>query len=171
MRILKRILIVILIIIAIPFIVALFVSNDIKGEHSIVINKPKAEVFNYIKHIKNQDEYGVWQLADPKMKYKDTGVDGTVGFKRAWTSDKMGEGSQTIKKIVEGERLETSLDFGFGEPPTGYFTTTAQGENQTKVVWGISGKTPYPWNFMNLFMDLSADFEQGLKNMKKELEK
>ncbi|MES2799267.1 MAG: SRPBCC family protein [Bacteroidota bacterium] len=171
MRILKRILIVIAIIIAIPLVIALFVSKEMKSERSIVINKPKAEVFEYLKLVRNQDNFGVWQLSDPKMKSSDTGVDGTIGFKHAWESEVLGNGSQTITKIEDGNRIETKLDFGFGEPPMAYFTTEAQGENQTKVVWGINGTTPYPWNFFSLFMDMGKDFEQGLKNLKKELEK
>ena len=48
MRILKKILVVLAIIIAIPLIVALFVKKDYAVEREVIINKPKAEVFNYI---------------------------------------------------------------------------------------------------------------------------
>jgi hypothetical protein len=38
--------------------------------------------------------------------------------------------------------------------------------NQTAVTWGITGKSPYPWNLMNLFMNMNKDFDQGLNNLK-----
>ena len=49
------ILIVLLIIIAIPLVGALFVKKSYSVEREIIIDKPKAEVFNYIKFLKNQD--------------------------------------------------------------------------------------------------------------------
>ena len=60
MRFLKKILIVVGILIAIPLIVALFVKKDYSVEKEIVINKPKTEVFEYIKLLKNQDNYSKW---------------------------------------------------------------------------------------------------------------
>ena len=80
MRILKKIIIVIAILIAIPLIVALFVKKDYAIERQVVINKPKQEVFNYIKFLKNQDNYSKWNMIDPNMKKAYTGTDGTVGF-------------------------------------------------------------------------------------------
>lgn len=68
MRILKKILVVLAIIIAIPLIVALFVKKDYAVEREVIINKPKAEVFNYIKFIKNQGHYSKWSMMDPAMK-------------------------------------------------------------------------------------------------------
>ena len=49
------ILIVLLIIIAIPLVVALFVKKSYSVERETIIDKPRAEVFNYIKFLKNQD--------------------------------------------------------------------------------------------------------------------
>jgi len=170
MKILKKILIVLAIIIAIPLITAIFVSKDFSAQSEITINKPKQEVFNYVKMLKNQDNFGVWQLSDPQMKKTEQGVDGQVGYKSSWDGKKVGKGSQTITKIVEGETIETTLDFGMGEPAKGYFILKEISPNQTLVTWGISGKSPYPWNFMNLFMNMNKDFDQGLKNLKNRLE-
>ncbi|MGJ1236263.1 MULTISPECIES: hypothetical protein [Sphingobacterium] len=74
MKILKKILIVLAIIIAIPLITAIFVSKDFSAQSEITINKPKQEVFNYVKMLKNQDNFGVWQLSDPQMKKTEQGV-------------------------------------------------------------------------------------------------
>lgn len=171
MKTLKKILIALGVIIAIPFIAALFISKDFTSENKIVINRSKQEVFDYVKYIKNQDHFGVWQRSDPGMKTSSEGTDGTVGFKYQWEGDVVGKGSQTITKIAEGERVESELDFGFGEPAKGYFVLEEVNPNQTSVTWGISGRSPYPWNFFSLFMDMSKDFGEGLKTLKETLEK
>jgi hypothetical protein len=171
MKILKKILIILAIIIVIPFIVALFVKKDFVSEAELTINRPKQEVFEYIKYIKNQDNFGVWQLSDPDMKTTSEGTDGTVGFKYSWDGKKTGKGSQAITNIVDGERMESSLDFGFGEPVKGYFILKEISPDETSVTWGIEGKSPYPWNFFGLFMNMNNDFEVGLKNLKAILEK
>lgn len=170
MKLLKKIVIVLLIIIAIPLIVALFVSKDFKGEGTVVINKPKQEVFDYIKYVENQENFGVWQLSDPDMKITYEGTDGTEGFVSKWESEKVGSGSQTITKIVENDSVIVSLYFGFGEPAKGYFILREISPNETSVTWGVSGKSPYPWNFMGLFMDMNKDFEQGTQTLKEILE-
>lgn len=168
---LRRVLIVVLVLLAIPLIVAIFLPKDFQAERDIVIDKPKGEVFEYLKSLKNQDNYGVWQLSDPNIKKTYEGTDGTVGFKYSWDGEKLGKGSQTITGVKEGERIDTELNFGFGEPAKAYFITETMSENQTKVTWGISGKSQYPFNLMNLFFDMSKDFDQGLQNLKGVLEK
>ncbi|MBP6663809.1 MAG: polyketide cyclase, partial [Chitinophagales bacterium] len=65
---LKKILLGIVGIIALLLIAALFVDKDFSAQRSIVINKPKSEVFAYLKSLKNQDNWSVWGKRDPNMK-------------------------------------------------------------------------------------------------------
>jgi hypothetical protein len=171
MKTLKKIIVVLLIIVAIPLILALFVSKDFHSEREIVIEKPVEEVYNYIRYVKNQDNFGTWQLSDPDMKTQAEGIDGEIGFKYRWEGKKTGKGSQTIINLVNNQKVETELDFGFGDPAKSYFLTEEVSSNQTKVIWGISGRTPYPWNLVSLFYDMGNDFEKGLLNLKNLLEK
>ncbi len=87
MNILIKILIGIGALIAVLLIVALFVKKEYTIEREITINKPKTEVFNYVKHLKNQDNYSKWVMQDPGMKKEFRGTDGTVGFVYAWDSN------------------------------------------------------------------------------------
>lgn len=168
---LKKVLIVVLVLIAIPLIAAIFLPNEFRSEREIVINKPQDQVFDYIKQVKNQDNFGVWQLSDPNMKKSYEGIDGTVGFKYTWDSEKLGKGSQKIINISEPSRVETELDFGFGDPAIGYFVTEPLSSDQTRVTWGISGTSPYPFNLISCFIDMGKDFDIGLANLKNVLEK
>jgi len=171
MKILKKIIIALLIVIAIPLIVALFVPKDFQSEREIVINKPKQEVFDYLRLIKNQKNFGVWYRMDTAMKMEYEGTDGTVGFTYTWDGPKMGKGKQVLTNIVEGERIDFDLFFmESSDAAKGYFTVAEKSPSETLVKWGISGRTPYPWNLMSLFFDMGKDFEQGLKNLKEILE-
>lgn len=178
MRILKIILIVILILIAIPLLTALFVKKDYGVEREISINKPKHEVFDYIKYLKNQDHYSKWAMMDPDMKKTYRGTDGTVGFVSAWESNKkdVGAGEQEIKNITEGERLDFELRFiePFESTEHAYMISEPVSENQTKVRWGFNGHMNYPMNLTMLFMDfdkmIGDDLATGLQNLKTVLE-
>ena len=178
MKILKRVLIAVVILIAVPLIVALFVKKDYAVEREVTINKPKEEVFSYIKFLKNQDNFSVWNKRDPNIKKEYKGTNGIVGFVYSWDSqDKhVGKGEQEIVKITEGERMDVVLRFKvpFEAQDNGYFITETAGENQTKVKWGFSGTMPYPFNIMCLFMDMDkevgGDMEKGLTALKGVLE-
>ena len=67
MKIVKKILIGLAILIALVLVVALFVGKEYTAESEIIINKPKQEVFEYIKHIKNQNNYSKWNMMDPEF--------------------------------------------------------------------------------------------------------
>ena len=143
------------IITAIPIIAAIFLKKGYSIVREIIINRPKQEVFDYIKYLKNQNEWGTWAKKDPNMKKSYSGIDGTVGFVYSWESDdkKVGKGSQEIKKITEGEHIEWEFLFA-GKPPTQcYWITETVSENVTRMKWGFTGRMNYPLNIMILFFE------------------
>jgi len=77
----------ILILIAIPLVIALFIDNEYKVENEIIIQQPKAVVFDYVKSLRNQDRFNKWANIDPNIKKTYSGTDRTVGFVSAWESD------------------------------------------------------------------------------------
>ncbi|WP_257666269.1 SRPBCC family protein [Parapedobacter tibetensis] len=177
MKALKIILTVIVILVAIPLIVALFIKKDYAVEREVTINKPKQEVFDYVKYLKNQDNYSKWASMDPNMKKSYRGTDGTVGFVSAWEGNKdVGKGEQEIKKIAEGERIDYELHFiePWESISPSYMATERVSENQTKVKWGFSGRMDYPMNIMLVFMDMDDmigdDLSSGLASLKRILE-
>lgn len=179
MKIVKRILFVILAIIGLALITALFVKKDMHAEREVIINKPKSEVFAYVKYLRNQNDYSKWGAMDPAMKKEFRGTDGTVGFVSAWDSEEgdVGKGEQEIKGIKEGERIDYELRFSepYESKAAAYMITEAVSENQTRVKWGFDSKMPYPFNVTLLFMDMEKmigdDYETGLKKLKTQVEK
>src|SRR5690606_16028983 len=172
MKFLKYALFTVLGIIALVLIAAAVLPKTFHAEGSVVINKPNAEVFNYVKHIKNQENFGVWFDADPNIKTTLEGTDGTVGFKYSWKSEEVGNGSQVITNIAENKRVDIDLFLmDSTEPAKSFFTTEEVRANETKVRWVVDGEMPYPFNLMSLVYDMNKDFEQGTANLKAVLEK
>jgi hypothetical protein len=176
MKLLKRILIGILGVIALLLITAVFVKKDYRVEREVVVNKPKADVFNYVKLARNQDYFNKWVMMDPQIKKNYKGTDGTVGFVYAWDSKgKAGQGEQEITGIREGERVDMNIHFikPIESNATVAFTTEAVAGKQTKVKWSIDGHSPYPLNLMNLFVPglLGNDMQTSLTTLKTVLEK
>jgi uncharacterized protein YndB with AHSA1/START domain len=177
MKILKKLLLGIAILIVLALITALFVKKEYSIERNVTINKPKQEVFDYIKLVNNQVYYNKWVMTDPNVKRTSTGTDGTVGFSSSWVSDnkEVGSGEQEIKKIVDGDSIVLQLHFikPFEGMADAVMATDSVASNQTKVKWVFSGSSPYPMNLMNLCMDkmMGKDMDSSLTNLKTVLEK
>ncbi|MDB5120631.1 MAG: hypothetical protein JWN56_1849 [Sphingobacteriales bacterium] len=179
MNIILKILIVLVSIIVLLLVVALFTKKEYALEREVTINKPRQEVFDYIKLLKNQANYSKWVMMDPQMKKDYNGTDGTVGFKYAWDSNNkdVGKGEQTITNITDGEKVDYSIHFikPFAGMAAAYMTTSSVSPDQTKVKWGFSSKMAWPMNIVMWFMNfenmLGKDLETGLKNLKNVLEK
>jgi hypothetical protein len=169
---------IIIALIVLFLIIALFVKKEYLVERSVTINQSNQQVFSYIKQIKNQDKYSVWNQIDPSMQKTYTGTDGAIGFMYAWDSNnkKAGKGEQQITAIKEGERIETEIHFirPFEGRSLAYINTMPVTPAQTNVKWGVSGKMNYPMNAMLLFMNMEKmmgkDLADGLNNLKGILE-
>ena len=178
MSILITVLLTIAGIVALLFIIALFTKKEYAIVRNININKSKDDVFNYIKLLRNQDYFSKWVMTDPNMKKTFTGTDGIIGFIYAWDGNKKaGAGEQEIKKIREGERIDTEVRFirPFAGLANLSFTTTPVTNNQTTVTWGMTSSMKYPMNIMLLLMNmekmLGNDMETSLNTLKGILEK
>lgn len=165
-------------VIAALLLAGLVISKDIRATKEIVINKPVNEVFNYVKYLKNQQNYSKWATLDPDMKNEFRGTDGQPGFVNYWIGNKkVGEGEQEILNIEEGKSVTTDIRFikPFRSQAKAVMTTEAIDANSTKVSWGFESKMNYPMNIMKLFMNMNEmvgkDFSIGLANLKTVMEK
>ena len=168
---------IILGLIALLLVAGFFIPKGMKATREIVINKSNDEVFNYIKYLKNQQNYSKWAKLDPSMKNEFRGTDGAPGFVNSWEGNKkVGKGEQEIL-AVSPERLDTELRFEkpFKSVAKSFMTTEALSGTTTKVKWGFEGSMNYPMNVMKLFMNMENaignDFSTGLRNLKTVMEK
>ena len=179
MKFIKILILIIVAIGAILLVTACFVKKSYSVEKEVVINKPKQDVFNYIKLLKNQNNYSKWATMDESMRHYYNGTDGAVGFVYSWESDSddVGKGSQKIVDIKEGEKIDMQIHFikPFEGDADAYLATDTVSSTSTKVKWGFVGKMKYPMNVMLLFMNLDkmvgSDLQTGLNNLKGVLEK
>lgn len=182
MKRIKKIVGVLIGLVAILLVVALFIPTEKVVKRTIIISKNQRETFAYIKHLEHQERYGVWWKADPNIKITTKGTDGTVGYIHAWksTDEQVGQGQQRIIKIVEGpnkSRMDIELKFikPFKSVAPSFMTTEAISKDKTRVSWAITSNMPYPMNLIGAIMNmekmLGDDLEQGLKNLKIILDK
>jgi len=177
MKLFRSIVIVLVVIIAIPLIVAVFVQRDFGVERSIQIDQPVEVVFEFVRSLRNQELYSKWEEMDPDAVKTYRGTDGTVGFVSRWEGNEdVGIGEQEIIEISENEFIKTELRFEEPFESVSYSTlyTTALTDSTTMVRWDMAGNMSYPLNIMLLFMDiekaLGDDFEYGLNKLKTILE-
>ncbi len=178
MFVLQIILTVLLGLVALVYIIALFSRKEYIVERTVIIKRPKQEVFDYIKLLKNQEYYTVWSKMDANMKREYLGTDGTIGAIMKWNSKvkNVGVGEQEILTINEGKSIDWKLHFlkPFRSTSRAYMLIESISANETKVRWGFDGRMGYPMNVMLLLMNmdkmLGNDLQDGLDNLKKVLE-
>jgi hypothetical protein len=165
-------------IILVLIILGIVSPKDYEVSRSIVIDRELKEVFNFLKYLKNQYQWSPWEKKDPNMVKSYIGTDGEVGFISRWKGNKgVGEGEQEIITIIENESIDTQLRFfkPWKSESIGHILVDDVDETQTIVTWGFSGRNKFPFSVFMLFMSvdkmIGKDFEEGLTNLKKVLEK
>jgi hypothetical protein len=177
MKILKKILFVVVAVIVATLIIAAFTRKEYAIKKEITIQRPANDVFNYVKHLKNQEHYITWTMQDAKMKSEYRGTDGTLGAVTSWESETMGKGEQEIVSLEENKHVGFKLKFI--EPWEGLASSEINTEtvdvNVTRVSWEFKSEMPYPMNIMLLVMNMEnmmgEELQKGLVNLKSEIEK
>ncbi|TYA92205.1 SRPBCC family protein [Seonamhaeicola marinus] len=164
--------------IAIFLILTLLAPKRYHVYRNVEIECSLSDVFFYLKHIKNQNDWSPWKKKDPDMKQEFFGKDGEVGFKTKWDGNKdVGSGEQEIMRIVKDEIIESELRFfkPWKSTSDAYLRVEYLGDERTKVTWGFSGKNKFPFSIFMLFFNMDTavgkDFEEGLESLKIILEK
>ena len=158
-------------IIALLLLVALLSKKAYQVQREIIINAPLQKVFDYIKHLKNQDNFNKWVMVDPAMKKEFVGTDGTEGFIYRWNGNKKaGEGEQEIKAITEGKNIKTEVRFirPFAGIANADMATESLPGNQTKITWNNGSKIKFPMNILVSVIEkmLAKDMDTSLNNLK-----
>lgn len=176
MTLLSIILLGLLALIILLLLIALFIKKEYSVRCEILVSVPVDKAFDYLRQLKNQDQFNKWVMVDPDMKREFRGSDGTVGFVYSWNGNKKaGEGEQEITKIEEGKSIDTEIRFVRPFPSVAYATISTEQAtgSQTKVIWSNAGTMNYPMNIMRSMIVnmLAKDMDTSLANLKKILEK
>jgi hypothetical protein len=179
MKMIVKILVVIVALVSVAAVIAMFTKNKYTLNRNIVINKPKSEVFNFIKLNRNQKSYSRWLSLDPNTKIGFKGAeDGTPGAILTFDSNdkRAGKGEWETVKVIEGETVTFELRFlePFAFIANGRFNVEALSAEQTRVTWVYNSGMDWPMNFLLLFMDMDKivgnDIQASLSTLKTNLE-
>jgi len=179
MSVLTIVLLVLVILIALLLIIASVSSKEYVIEEEITIGQPVQKLYDYLRHLKNQDYYSKWVMMDPQAKKEYTGTDGTVGFIASWDSEnkQVGKGAQEIIQLKEGERIDLEVRFEkpFKATAYAYFLIQPANGGQSKVIWGFRGTRNLLMKVMHLLINMKKmignDLATGLRNLKTVMEK
>ena len=148
-----------------------------KIEKSVKVKSSPGVVYEYLKLTRNQDNFSVWNMADPNMKKSYEGTDGTVGFIYRWDSavKNVGAGEQEITDMKDGKSIDYAIRFSRPMKNTGKtkFQITGSADGYTSVDWIFDSPSKFPMSlFSPIFKRmLGKDLEKGLQNLKVILEK
>ena len=170
--------IIVLVLTLIIIAFGMFLKKEYQIVREITIYKSREQVFNYIKFLKNQNDYSYYNRKDPETIKSYTGTDGEVGFTYVWKSkiNSIGNGTQTISKIVEGKEIVCDIQFTKPLPLKSVATIslTEISDNKTKVTWTFSSLYKFPLNIIIYFADLEkligTDIASSLVTLKQNLE-
>ena len=170
MKILKGIFYVILAIVALVFLIALFLPSQYRVERSAEINQPVEMVYGYVADFNNFFDWNPWTPLEPNHQYEVIGDSGKVGQKYSWQGEIIGTGSMMFTEFDPYKLIKSDIEFFTPQEGVAIvewnFDTTGSG---TKVTWSITGESDYPLGrYFGLMMDgfLGPSFEDGMKNLK-----
>jgi len=164
-------------IIALLLMIALFMKKEHYVKREIIINAPTQKVFDFLKLLKNQDQFNKWATAGKENRKEEfKGTDGTVGYIYSWSGDKSaGQGEKEIKNIVEGKKIETEIRFvkPMRVSSSVIFETESLSDHQTKVNLINTGTLKYLLNIMIPMAEkkFPKDMDDSLSALKNILEK
>ena len=167
MKILRKILIVLVVLVAVLAIVGMFMPSKVRVARSMEMKAAPAAVYNQVADLKMWDNWMPWNKMDPAMvkTYGEKSMGEGASYSWESTNSNVGKGSITITKAVPNEMVETSLSFdGEGNAIGGY--QMEKTDNGTRVTWSLDmdmGGNPFK-RLMGSMMDMmmGSVFDQGL---------
>ena len=164
---------------AIVLIVASTKPATFSVRRSAVIQAPAEVIFPLIDDFHRWPNWSPWENKDPAMKRSYSGAESGKGAVYAWDGNKnVGSGRMEILDASSPSKITIKLDFfkPFEAHNTAEFTFVPERDAAaTNVIWVMQGPSSFMSKLMQVFMDLDKmigrDFEAGLANLKKLVEK
>ena len=168
MRVLKLAVLILLALVVVVVGIGSLLPKDFAVERSVEMSTSPEVVFDRVNSLRTWDAWSPWIARDLSIVNTYSGPEVGVGATVTWTSEKSGDGKQTITLSERPKRIETALDFGDMGQPSAYWTFEPSGEG-VQVTWGLTGTTSGPLGgYFAKMMDgwVGADYEDGLSRLK-----
>ena len=165
----KKFLIIFLSIVAMLFIVSIFLPSEGKVERSITIKAPIDSVYEKIDHIREWQNWTIWFENDSTAKVEFTGPDFGPVATMQWEGED-GKGKIIITETKKSEYVNYVMRFQKYAPFYGSFQLKQNLDSTTTIDWKITfdaGNNPTRKYFC-LFMDqlMGNDLEQSLEKLR-----
>lgn len=169
---LKKILVVVVALVAILVILGFMQPADYRVERSLVMAAPPQAAYDQVADFRKWQAWSPWTKRDPAMKSTIGGAPSGKGATWSWEETKdAGTGSMTITDatapaaiaidLVFSEPFESRVKVGFAFKPEGA---------GTHVTWWMSGQHNFVGRMLCVFMDMDQmvgrDYEEGLAAIK-----
>lgn len=171
-RVLTRVLVVLVAIVAVFTIVVALQPSEFRVERSAAFAAPPEAVFAQVNNLRNWESWSPWAKRDPNAKESYEGPPAGPGAVFCWSGNcEIGEGRMTILESRPNERIRMRLDFKkpMEETSSTEFAFKPEGDG-TRVTWRMHGHNGFAAKAFGLFMDMEKmvadDFEQGLAQMR-----
>ncbi|PTL79546.1 SRPBCC family protein [Vitiosangium sp. GDMCC 1.1324] len=175
-RVLKRVGLGLVALVLVLVAVGLFLPRQWRVQRSVVINATPQQIYPLVNELPAWQSWAVWTKAmDPEVKHEYGPTVSGVGAWWSWNGPKMGHGKMTITRsdpdsgVWIDEMIETDSEVN----AHGSLTWTQEGGG-TKVTWSDEGTLPpvVGGYFVGMINTMLGDnFQQGLTNLKAEVEK
>jgi len=176
MKILKKILIILVIIVAVAAIIGWMLPADVHIERSQTINADAGKIYAYLDNMKKDPEWSPWLQKDPNTQLTFEGPESGVGSKQSWKSENSDVGTgrmETIEAVIN-QKIKREMYFMEDATPAFASFILAPDGNGTRVTWTLDasmGSNPF-MHIMGKMMSGMAgkEFEKGLGNLKEKIE-
>jgi len=173
----KKILLVLVAIVAIFAIVVAMQPSEFHITRTATIAAPPAAVFPHVNDFHKWEAWSPWAKLDHNAKSSYEGPAEGTGAKFNWSGNsEVGEGSMTITESRPNDLIRIKLDIVMGpfeDTSDVEFTFKPEG-NQTAVTWSMSGQNNFISKAICLFMSMEKmigdKYEEGLASLKSVVE-
>jgi uncharacterized protein YndB with AHSA1/START domain len=177
LEIIAAVAVILAIAIAAVLILAATKPNKLRVERTATIKAPAETIFPLINDFRKWRSWSPYETKDPAMKRTYGGAESGKGATYAWDGDRnVGSGRMEILDASAPQKIVIKLDFftPFEGHNTAEFTMLPQ-EDGTHVTWLMHGPANFMSRLIQVFINLDnmigKDFEAGLANLKKVVER
>lgn len=169
---LKKILLVIIVLLAGFCIVAALQPDTFRISRSTTINASPEAVFAHVNTLPAWESWSPWAKLDPNAKTTFSGPESGTGAAMSWDGNNdIGAGTMTITESVPNERVQYRLDFNRPMEGTSMSSFVLEPEgSQTRVTWSMEGTNTFLAKAIGLLMNcekmVGEQFEKGLASLK-----
>lgn len=164
MKIIKRILLVLLVLVAVLAAVGLFLPGSSTISRSLAIQAPPENVYSLVGNLKAWNRWSAWHKMDTAMRITWGGPEESVGSWYSWesTNGQVGTGKITITAAVPFDSILTRMEFmgDSSSPAWGSYTFKSNGGSTTLT---MTMRATYGYNLIARYFGLflKGEIEKG----------